>query len=59
MNERYIKWYTPWLSREFGVLAFRHPDAVGLLNHWLDDGKWHRHEWNYRQDMLPYYLSLL
>lgn len=22
MNERYIKWYTPWLSREFEMLAF-------------------------------------
>ena len=59
MNERYIKWYTPWLSRELEMLAFRNPDAVPLLNHWFDDGKWHGHEWNYRQDMLPYYLSLL
>ena len=174
MNERYIKWYTPWLSREFemlvfggkrglplvlfptsgaryyenkdfglvgaiapyidngkvtvycpdGIIAFRHPDAVSLLislsgsffdgyhddniyfnspydylpnmpdpwkynhmaiiigtgewdvtrdesyrlsgvlnskgiKHWLDDGKWRGHDWNYWQDMLPYYLSLL
>src|SRR5437867_10862802 len=22
MNERYIKWYTPWLSREFEMLVF-------------------------------------
>jgi len=22
MNERYIKWYTPWLSREFEILVF-------------------------------------
>jgi esterase/lipase superfamily enzyme len=22
MNERYIKWYTPYLSREFEMLAF-------------------------------------
>jgi hypothetical protein len=21
MNERYIKWYTPWLSREFEMLV--------------------------------------
>ena len=59
MNEHHTKWHTPWLSREFGMLAFRNPDAVGLLNHWLDDGKWHGHKWDYRQDMLPYYLLLL
>jgi hypothetical protein len=46
MNERYIKWYTPWLRREF-------------VKHWLDDAKWSGHDWNYGQDMLPYYLSLL
>jgi esterase/lipase superfamily enzyme len=28
MNERYIKWYTPWLSREFEMLAFG--DGGGL-----------------------------
>ena len=22
MSERYIKWYTPWLSREFEMLAY-------------------------------------
>jgi esterase/lipase superfamily enzyme len=35
----------------------------GILNskgikHWLDDGKWHGHDWNC-WDMLPYYLSAL
>ena len=29
------------------------------IQHWLDDGKWRGHDWNYWQDMLPYYLSLL
>jgi esterase/lipase superfamily enzyme len=32
------------------------PTAV---KHWLDDGKCRGHDWNYWQDMLPYYLSLL
>jgi len=165
MNERYLRWYSPWLSREFDAyenlivhdvfdfarreygchrvafcgaslgayhaanIAFRHPDAVSLLislsgsfdissffdgyrddniyfnspfeylpnmpdpwkynhmgiilgtgewdntrdesyrlsgilnskgiNHWLDDGKWRGHDWNYWRDMLPYYLSVL
>ena len=27
------------------------------IRHWLDDGKWRGHDWNYWQDMLPYYLS--
>jgi len=36
----------------------------GVLNsngikHWLDDGRRRGHDWNYWQDMLPYYLSLL
>jgi esterase/lipase superfamily enzyme len=31
----------------------------GILNckgikHWLDDGKWRGHDWNYWRDMLPY-----
>ena len=37
---------------------------VGILNskgikHWLDDGKWRGHDWNYWRDMLPYYLSVV
>src|SRR5438093_496490 len=122
MNERYIKWHTPWLSRDFEMLAFGDggglplilfPTSFGryyddniyfnspfhylpnttdpwkynhmgiiigtgewdntrhesyrlseILNskgiqHWLDDGKWRGHDWNYWRDMLPYYLSKL
>src|SRR5882762_1529354 len=29
------------------------------IKHWLDDGKWRGHDWNYWRDMLPYYLSTL
>ena len=29
------------------------------ITHWLDDGKWRGHDWNYWRDMLPYYLSKL
>jgi len=29
------------------------------IKHWLDDGKWRGHDWNYWQEMLPYYLSKL
>jgi hypothetical protein len=29
------------------------------VKHWLDDGKWRGHDWNYWRDMLPYYLSKL
>ena len=32
------------------------------IKHWLDDGRWRGHDWNdwnYWQDMLPYYLSRL
>jgi esterase/lipase superfamily enzyme len=29
------------------------------IKHWLDDGRWRGHDWNYWQDMLPYYLSVL
>src|SRR5207302_1944580 len=25
------------------------------IQHWLDDGKWRGHDWNYWRDMLPYY----
>jgi esterase/lipase superfamily enzyme len=27
------------------------------IQHWLDDGRWRGHDWNYWCDMLPYYLS--
>ena len=31
MNERYIKWYTPYLSREFEMLAFGDADGLPLI----------------------------
>jgi esterase/lipase superfamily enzyme len=27
------------------------------IQHWLDDGRWRGHDWNYWRDMLPHYLS--
>jgi esterase/lipase superfamily enzyme len=29
------------------------------IKDWLYDGKWRGHDWNYWQDMLPHYLSVL
>ena len=58
MNERYIKWYTPWLSREFEMRLSEVLNSKGS-KHWLDEGKWRGHDWNYWRDMLPYYLSKL
>src|SRR5437762_9821370 len=31
MNERYIRWYTPWLSREFEMLAFGNGGGLPLI----------------------------
>jgi esterase/lipase superfamily enzyme len=31
MNERYIKWYTPWLSREFEMLVFGYGGGLPLI----------------------------
>jgi esterase/lipase superfamily enzyme len=31
MNERYIKWYTPWLNREFEMLAFGNGGRLRLI----------------------------
>src|SRR5207248_8436588 len=31
MNERYIKWYTPWLSREFEMLVFGDKRGLPLV----------------------------
>src|SRR6266516_3285712 len=31
MNERYIKWHTPWLSREFEMLAFGNGGGLPLI----------------------------
>ena len=27
------------------------------IKHWIDDGRWRGHDWNYWCDMLPHYLS--
>jgi esterase/lipase superfamily enzyme len=31
MNERYIKWYTPYLSREFEMLVFGEKSGLPLI----------------------------
>ena len=31
MNERYIKWYTPWLSREFEMIVFGNGGGLPLV----------------------------
>jgi esterase/lipase superfamily enzyme len=31
MNERYIKWYTPWLNREFEMLVFGSGGGLPLI----------------------------
>ena len=31
MNERYLKWYSPWLSLEFVMLVFANADGVPLI----------------------------
>ena len=31
MNERYIRWYTPWLSRDFEMLAFGNGGGLPLI----------------------------
>jgi hypothetical protein len=48
MNERYVKWCTPWLSREFEMLVFTRSGVLNLkgIKHWLDDGKWRGYDWN-------------
>ena len=39
MNERYTKWYTPWLSREFEMLVFgdRRGLPLGII---IGTGEW-------------------
>jgi hypothetical protein len=31
MNERYLRWYSPWLSREFEMLAFGNGGGLPLI----------------------------
>jgi hypothetical protein len=31
MNERHIRWYTPWLSREFEMLVFGSGGGLPLI----------------------------
>jgi esterase/lipase superfamily enzyme len=70
MNERYIKWYTPYLSREFEMLAFGNGGGLPLILFPTSFGSYSQNkdfglvgsvsgyvDWNYWRDMLPYYLS--
>ena len=60
MNERYVKWYTPWLSREFEMLIFGEKRGLLLVLFPTSGAPYYENEdWSYWQDTLPYYLSLL
>jgi esterase/lipase superfamily enzyme len=63
----------PWKYNHMGIVlgtgewdntrheAYRLSEILNSkgVKHWLDDGKWGGHDWNYWRDMLPYYLSKL
>ncbi len=46
---------------QYGHESYRLSEILNSkgIKHWLDDGKWRGHDWNYWRDMLPYYLSVL
>ena len=50
MNERYLRWWTPHMNRDFEMLVLG--DARGLPLVLFPT-------WNYSPDMLPYYLSTI
>ena len=61
----------PWKYNHMGIIigtgewdntrheSYRLSETLNAkgIQHWLDDGKWRGHDWNYWRDMLPYYLS--
>jgi esterase/lipase superfamily enzyme len=44
MNERYIKWYTPYLSREFEMLAFGNGGGLPLILFPTSFGRYHQNK---------------
>ena len=44
MNERYIKWYTPYLSREFEMLAFGNGGGLPLILFPTSFGHYHQNK---------------
>ena len=44
MNERYIKWYTPYLSREFEMLAFGNGGELPLILFPTSFGRYHQNK---------------
>ena len=44
MNERYIKWHTPYLSREFGMLAFGNGGGLPLILFLTSFGLYHQNK---------------
>lgn len=50
MNERYSRWRTPHMSRDFEILVFVDARRLPLALFPI---------WNYSRDMFPYYLSTI
>jgi esterase/lipase superfamily enzyme len=44
MNERYIKWHTPYLSREFEMLAFGNGGGLPLILFPTSFGRYHQNK---------------
>jgi esterase/lipase superfamily enzyme len=44
MNERYIKWYTPYLSREFEMLAYEDGGGLPLILFPTSFGRFHQNK---------------
>ena len=44
MNERYIKWYTPWLSREFEMLVFGNGGGLPLILYPTSFGRYYQNK---------------
>ena len=44
MNERYIRWYTPWLSRELEMLVFGNGGGLPLIIFPTSFGRYHQNK---------------
>jgi hypothetical protein len=57
MTERYIRWYTQWLSREFEMIVFGSGEGLPFV---LPTSYGRRYQNNdFWRDILPYCLSAL
>ena len=57
MNERYIKWHTPWLSRDFEMIAFGNGGGLPLIIYPTSFGRYYQNKDFHLIDAIAWYID--